>query len=106
MLPDRRLLELGDLFLTRERHEQQRSLDRQGEKRWPITWQIVEKTLLPLTTIGKCSSLIELLPGLLKPEKGLCRGPESAPQGMPPISPPLAPDSNTRRRGGRTSQVL
>ena len=29
----------------------------------------------------ECSALIELLPGLLKLEKGLCRGPESAPRG-------------------------
>ena len=36
----------------------------------------------------ECSALIELLPGPLKLEKGLCRGPESAPRGMPPISPP------------------
>ena len=82
MLPDRRL---GDLFLTRERHEQQRSLDRQGEKRWPTTWQIVEKALLPLTTIGSCSALIELLPGLLKLELGYCSGAENAPRGLPPF---------------------
>ena len=37
-----RIAVLGDLFLMREQHEHQQSLDRQGEKRWPTTWQIVE----------------------------------------------------------------
>ena len=56
----------------------------------------MEKALLPLTTIGKCSSLVELLPGLLKLEKGLCRGPGSAPRGMPPPPPPPPVESAQR----------
>ena len=48
----------------------------------------------------ECSARIELLPGLLKLEKGLCRGPESAPRGMPPISPPSPRIATHEGEGG------